>query len=171
MKISYYLERSLLKLLKTKSIDEIYVIEIIDEIGTCKGTFYKYYRDKYDLLFHCFQDCIYKDIPETSENWNEFISRLLSVFKENAAVVLNSFVSADMNSVRHYNEGVIRQFIVSERERRGVETAGATYEYALNMYAVYVTDIIMDWLRHGCKTPTEETVALINATMPVILCS
>lgn len=171
MKISYYLEQSLLNLLKTKSIDEIYVIEIIDEIGTCKGTFYKYYRDKYDLLFHCFRDWIYKDIPETSKNWNEFISRLLAVFKENGVVVFNSFISADVNSVRHYNERIIREFIISERERKGLETSDTTYDYALNMYAVYVTDIIVDWLRHGCKTPLNELTALVNATMPVILCS
>lgn len=170
MKISYYLEKSLLNLLKTKSIDDIYVIEIINEIGTCKGTFYKYYRDKYDLLYHCFKDYIYKDIPVTSKSWDEFITRCLTVFEENSSVVLNAFCSTDMNSVRHYNEQIVRGFIVTERERKGLETVGSTYEYALNMFASYVTDIVIDWLRHGCKTPKSELAELMQATMPVILC-
>ena len=51
MKIEYYIESALLQFLKTKPIDSIRVIDLIEEIGICKGTFYKYYKDKYHLLF------------------------------------------------------------------------------------------------------------------------
>lgn len=170
MKIDVYLEKAMLNLLETKPIDRIYVVEIIREVGTCKGTFYKYFRDKYDLICRCFDHYIYGDILQTSETWEEMILSLLGVFRQHAQVILHSFMSEDANSVRHYHEQILSGFLTHERAERGLKTEGKVYEYALRMYAAHVTGLTVSWLEEGCTTKAEELVELMRATMPVALC-
>ncbi len=170
MKIEYYMEQSLLGLLKKKPIDEIRATEIIDGVGTCKGTFYKYYRDKYDLLLRSFRNNIYGDIPETSADWREFVARCLSVFEQNAPVILNAFSSSDVNSARHHNERLLRDVLYAERLENGLETGGEVYELAINIFSANITDIIVDWLHTGCKRSHEKLIGVMRDVMPVILC-
>ena len=43
MNMKKYFEQGMLVLLEEKNIDNITVGEIIEEVGSCKGTFYKHY--------------------------------------------------------------------------------------------------------------------------------
>ena len=79
MKIEYYIETTLLKFLKTKSIDSIRVIDLRDEIGICKGTFYKYYQDKYHLMICSFENYFYNDILNGADNWESFVESSLKI--------------------------------------------------------------------------------------------
>ena len=80
MKIEFFLENTLLGLLKTKSIDNIHVKDIISELGICKGTFYKYYQDKYDLVVHVFENKFYRQLDGIT-TWDDFLVGSLAAFR------------------------------------------------------------------------------------------
>lgn len=165
MKIEYYIETTLLKFLKTKTIDSIRVIDLIDEIGICKGTFYKYYQDKYQLLIRSFQNYYYDDILKGADSWESFVTRSLNSFKSSPSVILNAFNSQDINSLRSYHEQLMRRYFFNGA---GVEE-GEFYGYSVDVFTHYVTDIIMDWLKSKCAESNAEMIRKMKAIMPVTL--
>lgn len=162
MKIEYYIETTLLKFLKTKSIDSIRVIDLIDETGVCKGTFYKYYQDKYSLMIRCFKNYFYDDILSGADGWESFITRSLSAFRSSPAVVLNAFNSQDINSLRSYHEDWTRKFLFKD-----CKEGGEYYRYSVEVFARYATEIIIEWLKSKCGESYTEVLKKMKAIMPV----
>lgn len=165
MKIEYYIETTLLQFLKTKSIDGIRVIDLIDEIGICKGTFYKYYKDKYHLLVCCFQKYYYNDILKGAEDWETFVGRSLSAFKKTPAVLLNAFDSQDINSLRGYHEELMSKYFFMGGSAEKEEL----YVYSAEAFAHYTTDMLIEWLKNKCAQSPSALIERMKAVMPVTL--
>lgn len=162
MKIEYYIENALFKFLKTKPIDSIRVIDLIDEIGICKGTFYKYYQDKYQLLICSFQHSYYNDILNGADSWEKFVERSLNSFKSDPAVIINAFDSLDINSLRSYHEQLMRKYFF-------MEDADEYYQFSADVFTHYSTTIILDWLKGKCVETTGHVIDKMKAIMPVTL--
>ena len=165
MKIEYYIESALLQFLKTKPIDSIRVIDLIEEIGICKGTFYKYYKDKYHLLVCCFQKYYYNDILSGADDCESFISRSLSTFKKTPAVLLNAFDSQDINSLRSYHEELMGKYFLTNQT---AESDGY-YRYSVEVFSRCTTDIIIGWLKNKCTESNHLMIERMKAIMPVTL--
>ena len=165
MKIEYYIETTLLRFLKTKSIDSIRVIDLIDEIGICKGTFYKYYQDKYHLMICSFENYFYNDILNGADNWESFVESSLTSFKNSPAVILNAFDSHDINSLRSYHEKLLIKYLVIGNVTDNEEY----YGYSAEVFAHYVTDIIVNWLKEKCTESDKRLIERMKAIMPVTL--
>ncbi len=165
MKIEYYIETTLLQYLKTKPIDSIRVIDLIDEIGICKGTFYKYYKDKYHLLVCCFQKYYYDDILSGAEDWESFVLRSLNTFRKTPSVFLNAFDSQDINSLRNYHEELMgKYFLPSEPSE-----ADEYFRYSVEVFAHVTTDIVIEWLKNKCADSGQLLMKRMKAIMPVTL--
>lgn len=165
MKIEYYIETALFKFLKTKPIDCIRVIDLIEETGICKGTFYKYYQDKYQLLIRSFKNYYYNDILKDADSWEKFVERSLNAFKSNPAVIINAFDSLDINSLRTYHEQLLRGYFFKGNR----EEADEYYEFSADVFTHYVTNIILDWLKGKCAETNKQVINKMKAIMPVAL--
>ena len=142
MNMKKYFEQGMLALLERKGIDSITVAEIIEEVGSCKGTFYKHYIDKYHLCCQSLQNYIYGGIPEESKSWEELIMQCLAVFEKHDKVILHAFRNC------------------------GGEPDAAMNTLAIRLYCANVTDLILRWLSGGCKESRPEVFHLISAVMP-----
>lgn len=165
MKIEYYIETTLLKFLKTKSIDTIRVIDLIDEIGICKGTFYKYYQDKYQLLIKSFRTFYYDDILKGADTWESFVNRSLNCFKGNPAVIINAFDSQDINSLRKYHEQLMHKYFFTGKSGEEEEF----YSYSVEVFTHHVTEIMLAWLKGKCAESNGELIRKMKAIMPITL--
>lgn len=169
MKIEYFLESTLLDLLQTKSIDSIHVKDIIKELGICKGTFYKYYQDKYDLVVHAFENKFYREFAD-AKTWEEFVSGSFRAFRRAPETVYNAFLSHDINSIGQYHRERIKKLLIEERQQRGLPCSGIEYECAFNIVTWLVDQMTITWLKGGCVETEEEAVRMIKRLMPVNLC-
>jgi AcrR family transcriptional regulator len=165
MNIKKYIETMLMQLLRAKSIDKIKVSEIIAEVGTCKGTFYKYYIDKYELLLSCFQKHIYSDILAKTTTWEEFVSCCLAAFAKDPDMVLNAFRSEDINSIKHFHKNLVKTYLENDL-RRADDKIGEIVELALSVYASNCTDIMLEWLEGGMKESKERVMTHMCGVMP-----
>lgn len=165
MKIEHYIETNLLQSLKTKRIDDIRISAIIEETGICKGTFYKYYQDKYSLLIRSFENFYYNDILRDSDNWESFVLNALGAFKSNPAIIINAFDSSDVNSLRTYHEKLMLNYFFTG----AVAERGEFYSYSAAVFVRCVTDTILDWLKNKCLDSEEVVLSRIKAIMPVTL--
>ncbi len=165
MKIEFFLENTLMNLLKVKSIDSIHVKDIIGELGICKGTFYKYYQDKYDLVVHVFENKFYHDL-EGITSWEEFVTGSLSAFRTAPDIVYNAFLSSDINSIAHYHESRIKSLFLAGRAAKKLSVEGQEIEYGVNILTWLVNATMMVWLKGGCVEKEEDVLKMIKRLMP-----
>ncbi len=165
MKIVLFLENALIDLLKEKSIDNIHVKDIIAELGICKGTFYKYYQDKYDLVVHVFENKFFHQLGGVT-SWQEFITGSLKAFRCYPEVVYNAFLSTDINSIAHYYENRIKKLFLQNRAEKNLDTEGQEIEYAANILTRLVRETVMVWLKGGCAEREEDVLKMVKRLMP-----
>lgn len=166
MNMKKYFEQGMMSLLERKNLDAITVGEIIEEVGSCKGTFYKHYLDKYSLCCRCFERYIYGNVKTDAESWEEFITSCLTALEKNAKAVLHAFNSKDVNSPRVFHENLTAEYLVRQYAKNGGDLAVAVNMITLKLYAVAVTEIIYNWLAGGCKESKTEIYGIICAVTP-----
>lgn len=169
MKIEYFVENALLSMLKTKPITQIFVSNLIEEVGICKGTFYKYYNDKYDLLRKCFYNAFYRKIMERSETFEQFVGNCLKEFRKASNIVLHAMEYEGFDSLFEYHNHLLADCLVKDRVKAGQETEGL-YAEMIHFYARGITKLTCDWLSDPRDRQVEEIMGLIRATVPVGLC-
>ena len=165
MKIEFFLENTLMDLLKDKSIYSIHVKDIIAELGICKGTFYKYYQDKYDLVVHVFDNKFFHQLDDVT-SWQEFVLGSLKAFRRHPEVVYNALSSTDINSISHYYEARIKKLFLQNRAERKLDVEGQEIEYAVNILTRLVRETVMVWLKGGCVETEEDVLKMVKRLMP-----
>ena len=171
MNTKKYIEATLKDFLKKRSIDKIKVNEIIREVGTCKGTFYKYYKDKYELLISCFDNYIYDEILSSAYYWDDFVYKCLEKFEKDPLMILNAFDSADVNSLRYYHETLISKYLENNLAACVDDRLNKISSFSIKICAINYTDIILRWLGGGMKESKEELISYMKAAMPQAICT
>lgn len=166
MNMRKYFEQGMMQLLERKNIDSITVGEIIEEVGSCKGTFYKHYIDKYYLCCNCLENRVYSEISADTDNWGDFIMQCLTAFEKNGKVILHAFESKDVNSARRYHENFTTEYLIKQYLKNGGDASAALNLITLKLYGSAVTELITKWLAGGCKESKEEICSLICAVTP-----
>lgn len=156
----------MLELLERKDIDSITVSEIIEEVGSCRGTFYKNYIDKYFLCCTSLQNYVYCNIRTDTPDWRDFIMQCLNAFEKNEKIILHAFNSKDVNSARHYHENLTTEYLVKQYIKNGGDASASLNLLALKLYGETVTELMVKWLSGGCKESNEEVFGLICAVAP-----
>lgn len=158
-----YIEEALIDLLDKKSIDKIKVSEVIREVGTCKGTFYKYYCDKYALLQRCFENRVYAKVADA--DFETFMRQCLEEFAKIPRATVNAFDSRDVNSLKYYHEALIVARLKTRAQESGVDV-GRTELMSMQICAAGCTEIMLQWLKSGAKETVDELITYMNAAVP-----
>ena len=166
MNMKKHFEQGMLSLLERKSIDSITVSEIIEEVGSCKGTFYKHYIDKYHLCYQSLQNYIYCDISKETKSWEEFVLQCLSAFEKHDKVILHAFDSEDINSAKNYYKQLLAEFFVKEYAGGEENSSLTVNSLAINLYCTNVTELTIKWLAGGCKEKRKRSFASFARSCP-----
>ena len=130
------LRNALLDLIQTKGFDAIVVQDIADRAMINRVTFYKHYRDKYDLLEHTMQDLLAElsgpvgkllEVPEDQAvfdalvHWLESVSRHASFYRAMLGKQGNPAFAAQL---RGYLEAMVSEIILQQRPQPAVAPEG-----------------------------------------------
>ncbi len=163
MNTERFLEKALLEMLKTRTVTQIFVVDLLKEVGICKATFYKHFCDKYDLLQRCFQNAYYGEVLAHAENFEQFVSLSLAAFRKSPKVVLHAMPPEDPSGLFVYHSELLCGFLRKECSVRESEER----ERLIRVYARTVTEVTVDWLSAPRLTAVEEVVRLVRALYPV----
>lgn len=167
MNMKKLFEQSMWELLERKSIGSITVNMLVEQVGSCKGTFYKYYLDKFDLCCACLKNRLYQEI-RTDGGFYGFCASALEVFRQNAVVMRHAFDSDEINSVRHFHEKLTAETLYGVT---GIDSDGATNaeKVCVESYARTVTAMTVDWLSRSCKESAADVLSYITAVAPQLI--
>lgn len=168
-KTKYRLAGSIKHCMKTTPVDKITVQQIVDGCDVTRQTFYRNFKDKYDLINWYFDKLVLeifeqigvdKTIGQTLTEKFEFI-RAENVFFTEA------FRSDDYNSLKEHDFELILQFYTDLISRKTNQPLSDDLQFLLEMYcrgSVYMTE---KWILGGMKkSPAEMAGALVDAVPP-----
>jgi probable dihydroxyacetone kinase regulator len=75
---------SMFRLLKTRTLDKISIQVLLDDCHVSRATFYKYFKDKYDLMNWCYQSYVDSLLLQFEQgNWKLLLEKIFVFFYTN----------------------------------------------------------------------------------------
>ena len=100
--------------MKTTPVDRITVKDIAEGCGLTRQTFYRNFKDKYDLINWYFDKLVQQSLGqiETGSRVRESLARKLAFIQEEKAFFCGTFRSDDHNSLKEHDFELILQFMI-----------------------------------------------------------
>lgn len=160
----YKLADSVKKCMKTTPVDRITVKDIAEGCGLTRQTFYRNFKDKYDLINWYFDKLVQQSLGqiETGSRVRESLARKLAFIQEEKAFFCGAFRSDDHNSLKEHDFELILQFYDHLLARRISKPLDDELQFQLKMYcrgSVYMT---VKWVLGGNERFTAADVRQIG---------
>ena len=166
-----YLLNAFYELLQAQSFKKITVEMILEKSGVSRSTFYRSFRDKYDLMNQYYADFFDKTVRDgRAKSWEAATAELLGFIYENKQFYTNAFQTEGPNSCFDF----IYSKNVDFASRRYLEETGEpaltpTETAAVYFYCSGTLQVVKRWVKGEFKNTPEEIAAILCAIMPDIL--
>ena len=161
-----FLSESVKELMKSIPLDKITVTQIVNNCGTTRQTFYRNFKDKYDLVNWYFDLIVQKTIKQMgiSLTLREGLIKKFSYMLEDADFFKSALSSSDYNNLMSYDYKCILSFYRSVAAGNGI--LDDNIDFLLQFYCHGSMDMTADWVHQGMKTTPEEMADLLIEAMP-----
>lgn len=165
---------SLLELLLDKPLAKISVKEVIDNCDLSKQTFYRHFKDKYDLInwtMKTMWDQLNKEFEADFSSYYETTVRLLTVIKDHKDFYIGAFKMDVQNSLMEFFYQYCVEFSMkhsSDKTRDPV--LQENLNFAIRFASYGTVNCIVDWALAGMKeSPQQMAEMLIDAYPKAVL--
>lgn len=164
----YIFARAIKELIKTRPLDKITVTDIVIKAGKTRQTFYRYFKDKYDLVNWYFEKLVLKSFRQMDNGCSlyealhlkfEFILNEHSFFKE-------AFKSNDYNNLINYDYNCIYNFYTEIIENNLTHQIDKEIDFLLKMYCKGSIDMTVDWILNDMPIDIDSIVILLIEALP-----
>lgn len=165
----YKLADSVKQCMKTTPVDRITVKDIVEGCNLTRQTFYRNFKDKYDLINWYFDKLVQQSLGkiETGSTVRDSLARKFAFILEEKAFFCGAFRSDDQNSLKEHDFELILQFYHNLIARRMSRPLEEELQFQLELYcrgSVYMT---VKWVLGGMKdTPHQMADKLVDAIPP-----
>lgn len=160
---------ALYDLVKEKDFDVITVNDICKYSGVSRATFYRYFRDKYELMSYHYENFVksmFLDV-ESSLTWKEKLYEYANFYMQHKEYFKNILNYDGQNSfdeflytysLFHFTKLAKKKYNISKE-----------IVFAIKMYCYGNSMIVRDWLNGELDLTIEEFCTYRYATMPQIM--
>lgn len=168
-KTKYRLADAMKQCMKGKPVDKITVREIVDGCDMTRQTFYRNFKDKYDLINWYFDKLVLEAFAQigVDKTIGQSLAEKFAFIRKEKVFFTGAFRSDDYNSLKEHDFELILQFYTDLISRKTEKPLPEELQFLLEMYcrgSVYMTE---KWVLGGMKkTPEEMSQALVDAVPP-----
>ena len=165
------LAESYLELAERKTINKISVVDIVENCSMTKPTFYRYFKDKYDLISWLFVQATKENLDRIGTDGCVWIDTLLDgirSYEQYRKYVVNALkhTSGRESFLNIINETEI-EFIELEIKRKlGQDTVPENLAAIVRIYCYGSGQYICDWLMHSKPVSCEKVAQALKAAIP-----
>lgn len=158
-------------LLAEAPIDSIRTSEIVTKAAVGRTTFYRMFFDKYDVVNWGFGTVYdrWLAIDSRCSTLDESVLRnLLLDLQSRRTIVLHAFSSNDPNGLKSFTISYLSNFVRRSwqaGDRRVAVTISPRETLLAEMYAIGVTDYMVDWIK-GSSVPAAKVAEAMVAALP-----
>lgn len=162
------LAESLEKLLMKKNLDDIQVSEIVAGTSLSRKTFYRHFKDKYDLASWYFAQFYESSFGRIIDGfmWEEALLSYLNIYQEKYNVLKNAYESHDINGLRGYDIAVTKKTYEKYLTMKGADINSEIIRFAIEIASRGGTDMVIEWMLSGMKMEKTRLVSLLKQTLP-----
>ena len=150
------------QLLRTTPIERITIDQLLEIAGVSRRSFYRYFRDKYDLLqlIYNYDFCRYVEVRPDKSIWEYYpdILRSLRSLRADPEFYSSAFVYAGQNSFRAFCFEKLFPLIMTDFGDIFPDTE--TARFVIRRYVYMFFDGYIWWLKKSDPMPWEEFEAL-----------
>ena len=164
--MKYRLAEAMKTCMRTMPVEKITVKEIVQECGTTRQTFYRYFLDKYDLINWYFDKILLESFEHMGEGTTvyEGLCKKFQYIEEEKLFFKAAFRNDQQNCLREHDFQLILAFYTRQIEEKTKEPISENLRFLLEMYcqgSIYMT---VQWVLGERKsTPQEMAKALVSA--------
>lgn len=170
------IDRAIVSLLEKKSFERITIQDISNEAMINRGTFYAYYKDKYELIesyqkemVEAIDHLLYDNIKGENlsdldeKNLRQVIISFFSYIKENKERVMVIAAGLGTNALSEKFSQHMYNFYSDKSREFDVKFKSKVDEEYLIIYLIHAhMGIMMKWLQDGCVIPVEKMANYID---------
>lgn len=167
-KTKYKFANAIKILMQSQSLDSITVKDIVRQCDMTRQTFYRHFRDKYDLVNWYFEKLVQQSFKEmgVSCTLRESLIRKFLFIEAERVFFSHAFRSNDYNSPMNYDYECIYKFYSDIISKKMNGSLDEEVDFLLRMYcrgSIYMT---VEWV-HGPKSIAPEQIAdLLIQSLP-----
>ena len=168
------LAESFVELAETRTIDKISIIDIVENCSLTKPTFYRYFKDKYDLIQWIYAQNVEKIFIRIGKNGYIFKNSLLDnlhYFESNRKFMVNilKHTSGRDSFLNLINEIDIRFITEIIRKESGYVKLPEDVIAMIRVYCYGKGQYLSDWLLDCKPVSCEKMAEYMEACIPDIL--
>lgn len=157
---------ALKKHMKNKPINKITIQELAEESGLNRRTFYRHFKDIYDLLEWCYQTEIENQIRQYIDfpHWSNGLLDLFNYFYTNQEISHSVIKFSNRQYLDTFLYTALAKMIMPVIEAEGtlLGLSNDKKDFLCNFYALSFTAMLTQWLERGMKENPELIVKNIS---------
>ena len=169
--IKYRLANAMKKCMYSSPVEKITVKEISDACGVTRQTFYRNFKDKYDLINWYFDKILVESFRQMGEGYTVYES-LVNKFEYIQMEQLffkAAFKNDDQNNLREHDFELIRQFYIDQIENKSHRKISDKLLFQLEMYCQGSVFMTTQWVLGYKNFTPQELARLLSDSMPAEL--
>lgn len=163
----YIFAQSIKDIMGKRPLDKITVTDIVKHSGMTRQTFYRYFKDKYDLVnwyFEKLADKSFRQIGDSS-SLKEGLVKKFSFLLNDKVFFMQAFQSKDYNNVENYDYQCILEFYQSIIQKK-IGEIPPDIQFLLEMYCHGSITMTVEWAIHGMQDSPETLADLLISALP-----
>lgn len=168
---------ALLLLAKNKPLESITILEILQQSGISRATFYRHFRDKFDLMSYSYtnfsNDLLYKMLDNRTRPLHDIQAEISLKaaynYYNNKEYYANIVKYTGQNS---FTEASIKNgidYFIYMFKSQGLFQISNDLLFAIKYHASAATYMLIDWMDNGFNISPEEHCRLLQNSMPSII--
>lgn len=154
--------------MKKQSLDKITVTEIVERSEMTRQTFYRYFKDKYDLVNWYFERLVMQSFRQmgTSLTLKEGLVKKFYFIQNDHAFFEQAFSTQDYNSLVKYDFDCIYAFYRKIIITKTGTPLSKEMNFLLEMYCRGSIDMTVDWVKRKMPISPEAMADLLIEALP-----
>lgn len=169
--IKYKLAAAMKECMKSASVEKITVTEIVETCGVTRQTFYRNFKDKYDLINWYFDKILLESFEHMGEGKTvyEGLVNKFHYIQQEKLFFKAAFKNDDQNCLRDHDFQLILRFYENQIQAKTKQPIPENLHFQLEMYcqgSVYMTT---QWVLGDMKKRPEKMAENLVKAMPAEL--
>lgn len=168
------LAESFYELSETKDIDKITIREIAENCGYSPATFYRNFRDKYDLIAWAYTESLAKimgRIESEGYTWEDILLQVAGLFEKERDYLANLLLhttghDAFLRHMGNINTETLRSHILRNNGGRKLDERT---EAVIRVYCLGTVSLSCEWILGEFTASREELADIYEKALPEVL--